>query len=132
MPSAKEGSDDHGRCLGRASDAVGATLADLVRPTGRWRRHVVRAASRGPRAQRDPSGHPGSPVGIPGRFGTVRHGRYMTETTSDTAAHLRVIEAELSAAGLATPLHESPGGADLPAELRPPGQREIEVVIDED
>ena len=56
----------------------------------------------------------------------------MTETTSDTAAHLRVIEAELTAAGLATRLHESPGGADLTAALRPPGQREIEVVIDED
>ncbi len=56
----------------------------------------------------------------------------MTRTSVDAAAHLRAIEAELTAAGLTTRLHESPAGADLTATLRRPGQREIEVVIDDD
>jgi hypothetical protein len=46
--------------------------------------------------------------------------------------HLRAIESELASVGLTTRLHESSAGTDLTATLCQPGQREIEVVIDED
>jgi hypothetical protein len=49
-----------------------------------------------------------------------------------TVERLRAIEVGLVAAGLATCLHESLAGADLIATLRQPGQREIEVIVDED
>ena len=50
----------------------------------------------------------------------------------DAADRLRAIGAGLAAAGLAARLHESPAETDLTATLRRPGQREIEVVVDED
>jgi len=50
----------------------------------------------------------------------------------DAAERLQLIAAGLAATGLSTRLHETPAGTDLTATLRPAGQREIEVVIDED
>ena len=48
------------------------------------------------------------------------------------ARRMRAIAAELAAAGLNTQLYDSRGGIDVTATASPPGQREIEVVVDED
>lgn len=54
-------------------------------------------------------------------------------TCAEKAAHrMRAIAAELASAGLDTQLHEGRGGIDVTAATQPPGQREIEAIIDED
>src|SRR5437879_897770 len=51
---------------------------------------------------------------------------------SASAARLYEIAAGLAAIGLATRLHRTRTVTDLTATLRPPGHREIEVILDED
>jgi hypothetical protein len=45
---------------------------------------------------------------------------------------MRAIAAGLAANGLTASLHDSRAGLDVSATARPPGQREAEIVIDED
>jgi hypothetical protein len=49
-----------------------------------------------------------------------------------SAEHMRAIDAGLAAGGLTTHLTDSRVGLDLTATFRSPGQREVEVWIDED
>ena len=51
---------------------------------------------------------------------------------SASAARLYEIAAGLAAIGLATRLHRTRTVTDLTATLRPPGHRDIEVILDED
>ena len=50
----------------------------------------------------------------------------------ETASRMRAIAAELAAHGLSARLHDTRGTLDLTATVHPPGQREAEIVIDED
>lgn len=50
----------------------------------------------------------------------------------DTASRMRAIAAELSAHGLSARVHDTRGTLDLTATVQPAGQREAEIVIDED
>jgi hypothetical protein len=50
----------------------------------------------------------------------------------DPGAWIRGITAGLSAAGLATDLHETTAGLDVTAVVQQPGRRETEVIVDED
>ena len=50
----------------------------------------------------------------------------------ETARRMRAIAAELAAAGLTTHLHESAEYVDVTATLSPPGQREVEAIVDDD
>jgi hypothetical protein len=48
------------------------------------------------------------------------------------AAGMQAVAAQLSAAGVASVLHETKAGLDLTATLHQPGRRDVEVIIDED
>jgi hypothetical protein len=48
------------------------------------------------------------------------------------SAGMRAVAAQLSAAGLASVVHETSAGLELTATSHGPGRREIEVVVDED
>jgi predicted glycoside hydrolase/deacetylase ChbG (UPF0249 family) len=48
------------------------------------------------------------------------------------ATWIRGIAAALTAAGLTADLHHTPVGLDLTATRHPPGQKETEVLVDED
>jgi hypothetical protein len=50
----------------------------------------------------------------------------------DTTSRMQAIAAELSAHGLSAGVHDTRGTLDLTATVQPPGQREAEIVIDED
>jgi hypothetical protein len=50
----------------------------------------------------------------------------------ETASRMRAIAAELAAHGLSARVHATRGTLDLTATVHPPGQREAEIVIDED
>ena len=50
----------------------------------------------------------------------------------DTLWRMRAIADELSLAGLATCVHESRASVDVTATLTATGQREAEVIVDED
>jgi hypothetical protein len=50
----------------------------------------------------------------------------------ETAAWMRALTAELSAAGLDAHLHSTRGVLDITAELRRPGHKEIRIIADED
>jgi hypothetical protein len=45
---------------------------------------------------------------------------------------MQAVAAQLSAAGLASVVHETSAGLDLTATSHHPGRRDIEVVVDED
>lgn len=53
-------------------------------------------------------------------------------SAEQTARRMRAIASGLAAAGLETSLYEGRTGIDLTATARQAGQREIDVVIDED
>lgn len=52
--------------------------------------------------------------------------------SEDTAAWLAAITRELIAAGFAADLNETAGGLDLTASMHRPGQKETDVIVDED
>jgi hypothetical protein len=54
------------------------------------------------------------------------------QPTSPNAARLHEIAAALTTMGLVTRLHRTRAGSDLTAALRQPGQRDIQVIVDED
>jgi len=56
----------------------------------------------------------------------------VTSNAEETAARMRAIASELSAAGFDARLHETRASIDLTATHRAPGRRDIEAVIDED
>jgi hypothetical protein len=60
----------------------------------------------------------------------------MTDTAAgpagDSAQRTRAIAAELSAAGLATHVHQTGDVLDVTAVLHTPGRKDIEVIVDED
>jgi hypothetical protein len=55
-----------------------------------------------------------------------------SDADAASAGRLHDVAALLAEAGMATQVYETNGVLDLTARSRPPGRREIEVIVDED